>query len=232
MKIRKLLVLFVAVTMLLSSALSMSACGFSQRKAYNASKNAFEKTTEAYLLVNQFSKDIYEAWRMGINERSSFDDEEELEAFADELYIDYTSIRLAIGSLLGKSGYVHGDWEKLQRYCYPDSFFSACVAVVSEAYKISGKDNEIASLLNDAKDSMKTLGNKYSDYAYYPDLKDYFSNTLAFFDFCKHPEGSFEQVVQTFNNYRNNARTTFFDLNYIFDDSINGMTEWSESMED
>ena len=74
---------------------------------------------------------------------------------------------------------------------------------------------------------MKELSSDYSDYEHYPALESYFTNTLAFFDFCQNPEGSFEQVVETFNNYRNNAREYFFDLNYIFEDSIGGMKDFT-----
>ena len=73
---------------------------------------------------------------------------------------------------------------------------------------------------------MKQLSSDYSDYEHYPVLKEYFTNTLAYFDFCQHPEGSFEQVVETFNSYRNNAREYFFDLNYVFCDSIGGMKDF------
>ena len=58
------------------------------------------------------------------------------------------------------------------------------------------------------------------------------STTLAFFDFCCNPEGSFEQVKDTFNNYRNTAREYFFDLNYMFGDSIGGMDEYMQSEEE
>ena len=67
---------------------------------------------------------------------------------------------------------------------------------------------------------MKKLSDDYSDYEYYPNLKEYFTNTTAFFGFCLEPEGSFEQVVETFNNYRNDARDYYYDLNYVFEDSI------------
>ena len=78
---------------------------------------------------------------------------------------------------------------------------------------------------------MKGLSDNYSDYEHYPALKGYFTTTMAFYDFCRNPEGSFEQVVETFNNYRNNARESFFDLNYVFNDSIGGMDKYTKSEE-
>ena len=207
--------------LLVIALLAAMLAGCSSPAAYKASKRAFNNTTEAYLLVNQYSKDIYEAWRLGINEKSTYSRESGLQSLSYELYVDAQSLEMAVASLLGKETFSSGDWGRLQdRY---SSFFSACVSVVSEAYVVNGTADEIEALLVDAKSEMKTLGDKYSDYTHYPALKAYFTNTLAFFDFCKNPEGSFEQVVETFNTYRNNARTYFFELNYVFEDSIGGM---------
>lgn len=215
----------IAILLVLVMVLSMAACGtgFNKKKAFDASKEAFSKTTEAYLRVNEYSQDIYEAWFQGVNNKSDFNNDYELGDFADELHIEQKYIEAAIAKLLGKEKFEYGDWTTLQ-YLY-SNFFSACIFVVSEAYVCSGDVDEISALLIEAKTMMKELSDEYSDYEHYPALKSYFTNTLAFFDFCRNPEGSFEQVKETFNTYRNNARVYFFELNYVFEDSIGGMHE-------
>ena len=229
---KKILALVLALLMVVPFV----ACGAKKndKTAFEKSKVAFQKTTEAYLMVNEYSIDLYDAWHIGINEKSRYDDEDELSDFALELGLDIKDMEAAIASLLGKdkyySGYYGGDWETLQS-AY-GSFFSACVNVVSEVYRVNGEVENISDLLIEAKASMKELSDKYSDYENYSSLKTYFTNTLAFFDFCQNPEGSFEQVVETFNNYRNTARTCFFDLNYIFEDSIDGMYKEDEEFEE
>lgn len=189
--------------------------------AYEKSEVAFENITSAYLLINEFSRDIYQAWSIGVYDEYDYNDEFELQYFANELNISSGDIKDAIASLLQKDYYSSGDWKKLQEH-YDDSFFSACVDVVSEAYVVNGQVDKISTLLLDAKNLMKELGSEYSDYVHYPVMKTYYSNTLAFFDFCKNPEGSFQQVIETFNDYRNIERKSFFELNYIFEDSIEG----------
>ena len=57
---------------------------------------------------------------------------------------------------------------------------------------------------------------KYSDYEYYPKLKELLTQVSALLDFCNNPEGSFEQVKDTINNYKNGIRDLTNDLNYIF----------------
>ena len=224
----------ISLILVLAMCLALCACGADKdapsEEAFTNSKKAFDHVTKAYLAANEFSEDIYEAWFQGVNNRKDYDSDSELEDFADEMYIELEYIEMAIANLSGKDAYEYGDWGKLPFY-YNNSYFSAWVSVISEAYKCSGKADEISAELNAAKDLMKQLSDTYSDYEHYPSLKKYFTNTLAFFDFCCNPEGSFEQVKDTFNDYRNTAREYFFDLNYVFGDSIGGMDEYIESEE-
>ena len=224
---------FIALLLAAVMLLGLTACGGNTnnsdeitKKAFENSKEAFRLVTSAYIATNEFSKDIYEAWRLGVNSRKDYDDENDLDDFADEMHISEEYIKQGIASLLGKEAYEYGDWETLP-WLYGGSYFSAWVSVIAEAYTCSGDVAEISSQLNEAKALMKQLGDDYADYEHYPTLKKYFTNTLAFFDFCKDPEGSFDQVVETFNNYRNNAREYFFDLNYVFEDSIGGMDDFA-----
>lgn len=220
---KKMIALILAAVMLLS----MAACGSGDvsKKAFEDSKEAFRLVTNAYLGTNEYSQDIYEAWRLGVNSRKDYDDEKNLSDFADEMHIEEIYIKQAIAKLLFKEEYEYGDWELLP-YMFNGSYFSAWVSVISEAYVCSGDVAEISGQLNEAKNLMKRLGSDYADYEHYPVLKEYFTNTLAFFDFCQNPEGTFDQVVETFNAYRNNAREYFFDLNYVFCDSIGGMEDF------
>ena len=105
-------------------------------------------------------------------------------------------------------------------HIYFSSFFSACVTVVSTAYEINGTADEIRSLLEDASEQIQKLSKKHGDSEHYPNLKEYFTNTIAFFEFCMNPEGSFEQVVETFNAYRNTGRECYYKLHYVFGDSL------------
>jgi hypothetical protein len=222
---KKIIAMLLAAAMLLS----LAACGNGSSKiseeAFENSREAFRLVTNAYLNTNEYSQDIYEAWRLGVNNRKAYDEDKELDDFIDEMHIDGIYIKQAIAKLLYKESYEYGDW-KLLPYAYNGSYFSAWVSVISEAYVCSGDVEKISEQLNSAKALMKDLGDEYSDYEHYPSLKKYFTNTLAFFDFCQNPEGSFEQVVETFNTYRNNAREYFFDLNYVFGDSIGGMDDF------
>ena len=99
-----------------------------------------------------------------------------------------------------------------------DDGFSGYVYLVIYAYEAKGICAEISTSLDAAKEQMKTMSKDYSDYEHYPNLKGYYTTTQAFFDYCQKPTGSFEQAVTTIENYRNEARDYYYDLEYVFED--------------
>ncbi len=99
-----------------------------------------------------------------------------------------------------------------------DDGFSGYVYLVVNAYAAKGTYEEITSILDAAKEQMKTMSKDYSDYEHYPNLKGYYTTTQAFFDYCQKPTGTFEQAVTTIEDYRNEARDYYYDLEYIFED--------------
>lgn len=44
------------------------------------------------------------------------------------------------------------------------------------------------------------MGDKYTDYEYYPKLKEYYSKVCSYYEFVKSPTGSFNQLQGTVND--------------------------------
>lgn len=220
-----------AIIILLAFALMLSttACGGSggSKKAFEASKAAYENVDSAYTVVEQFGDDIYEAWRMGIYDDDESDfglaylaknlnlSQQELEAGAAHFLYEDEWDSLSESEQKEKSSQGEAIFTLLQYSV--ESVFSLCVNIVTHAYIVSGKTDEIKSLLDTAKGQMRDLSEKYSDYEHYPALKGFYTTTSSFFDFCTNPTGSFEQVKTTVDDYRNKARDYKSDLSYIFD---------------
>lgn len=223
----KKLFTFSLVTTLI---LSLASCGGGKtKKAFEASKAAYQNVNAAYEISEVFGSDIYEAWRLGI-----YDDEEIIDEgcsyLAKELHLSKDELEegaaYTIASLSGD------DWEtctnedknkykKMVDYMFKlmeDDLFSWCVEVVSNSYIANGKTAEAQEYLDAAKGQMKDLSENYSDYEHYPALKGYYTTTSSFFDFCQNPTGSFEQLKTTIENYKTDARDFNADLDYIFED--------------
>lgn len=217
---KKLLVLSLAMVM----AILLVACG--GQKAFDTSKVAYEKVDTAYKITEEMASDMYEAWRMGIYD----DDKISVEYLASELNISEAELTegivYALYSLSPETTYEEAseeDKEVLRESAdyyfllFEDDLFSACVEAVIGAYTVNGKVEEAQVALDEAKGYMKELSDKYSDYEHYPNLKGYYTTTSSFFDFCQNPSGSFEQVKDTINDYKNEARDYSSDLDYIFE---------------
>lgn len=220
----------VSLILVLALALSLCACGNSNKKAFEASKEAYDNIDIAYEITDQFGSDVYEAWRLGI-----YEDEEILDDGAAYLA---TELNLTEDEIIDGVAYVIAvdvydeDWDSLteeekESYrgysdiafgLFEDELFSFCVMVVSSAYIANGEVEKAQTALDAAKAQMKELSENYSDYEHYPNLKGYYTTTSSFFDFCQNPTGSFEQVKTTVNDYRNEARDYISDLDYIFEE--------------
>lgn len=210
--------------------LSLTACGGGKnKKAFEASKAAYDNVNAAYEITADFGSDIYEAWRLGI-----YDDDEVMSDgcayLAKELHISEDEI--AAGVAYSIAEFSNQEWDELSEedkdnyiskadYAFKlmeDDLFSWCVTVVSNAYIANGKAEEAQNYLTEAKAQMKDLSENYSDYEHYPALKGYYTTTSSFFDFCQNPTGSFEQLKTTIEDYKTTARDYNADLDYIFED--------------
>lgn len=227
---RKIVNLLLIVAMMTC----LCACG-SNEKAYNASKDAYNNITVAYEISEQFGEDIYEAWRMGIYD----DDKISVKYLAKELNLTEEELTEGIVnelfSIIPKEGYADLTGEEKEEFeegireafreepdayfqMFESDLFSACVRAVTSAYDANGKAGEAQQALEEAKKQMRELSEKYSDYEHYPNLKGYYTTTSSLLDFCQNPTGSFEQIKETINDYRNEARDYASDLDYIFEE--------------
>ena len=215
----------IALLLIVAISVTFAACGGGEKKAFEASKAAYDNIDIAYEITEQFGSDIYEAWRLGIYDKDEILDDGAAH-LASELSLSVDEIRS------GAAYFVYKDeWETMSEeekeekinnadlyFSYmKDDLFSFCVMIVSNAYVLNGKIETAQTALDAAKAQMKELSSEYSDYEHYPNLKGYFTTTSSFFDFCQNPTGSFEQIKQTVNDYKNEARDFISDLDYIFE---------------
>ncbi len=215
------------VTLLISGmlVLSLTACSSGNKKAFEASKEAYNNINTAYEITENFGSDIYEAWRLAIYEKDEVLDggtaylSSELSLSEEELNdgVAYMTLEDEWENATEEQKSAARDSADLYFSLFEDDLFSYCVILVTNAYKANGKVSEAETVLEEAKEQMKTLSEKYSDYEHYPNLKGYYTTTSSFFDFCENPTGSFEQIKTTINDYKNEARDYINDLDYIFE---------------
>ena len=231
---KKIALVFLTLAMCFSMCACSGSSGTSEaptKTAFDISKEAYDKVSGAYEITDKFASDIYEAWRLGIYEKDSITSKGNRylagELSLSEAELD-AGLEYTVASLLYEKEWdelTDSEKEACQNYgdtvfysIMKDSLFTVCTMVVSNAYKANGKTGEAEATLNDAKALMKQLSENYSDYEHYPNLKGFYTTTSSFFDFCKEPSGSFEQVKDTLNDYRKEARDYKSDLDYIFEE--------------
>jgi len=211
----------------------LCACEDKEKKAYELSKRAYECLTLAYELTDQYGSDIYNAWKAGIYDEDellasgstgnayhlSYEVDLSIEDIKDSIaYIWATFVGDDWDSLSEEEKAEYYDQEDLLFFLFCDSLFSACVEIINSGYRLNGTTAQIQAYLDEAKSLMRELSDKYSDYKHYPNLKGYYTTVLSYFEFCESPDGSFSQLQDTLNDYRNDARDFASDLSFVFED--------------
>ena len=218
----------ISLLMVTALCISLAACG-GNKKAFSISKSAYENIEIAYDITEQFGSDLYEAWRLGIyNEDDILDDG--VSFLASELSLSEEELSQGIAYVVADM--VGEDWNTIPEdtktalvesadsliEIMKDELFSFCALAVSGAYATNGEAEKAQDASLEAKANMKELSEAYSDYEHYPNLKGYYTTTSAYFEFCQNPTGSFEQVKDTINKYKNEARDYKNDLDFIFEE--------------
>lgn len=206
---------------------SSNSNSISDEEVFSISQQAYNDLTEAFNLTSTYGADIYNAWYEGIFNSENLS----VSYLSSKTSLSEEDVKngVAASSLGGADAYEQASEEERSEAqegaddlldfigaLGGDYAYSSAVGSVVSAYRVNGTSDEIASLLSDAKEALRTISDEYSDYEYYPTLKDYYSAVNAYFDFCENPTGSFQQLADTRNDYENDAREYQNDLDFVF----------------
>ena len=229
----------ISLILVLVMCLSMFACGKNQsdKEIFEISKTAYVNICKAYEMTDIISRDLYEGWRIGVKEgKELLNSGNCAEYLTRKMDLTEDELREGIAYLYisTKSQGVDYDWEdateedkeKFRAYDYSlfnyynnngKVMFSSIIWAVQDAYIVKGDTAKIKEHLDLAKASMRELSEKYSDYEHYPNLKNFYTETCAFFDFCMDCTGvTFDQAAITIKDYRDNGRNYKNDLDFVF----------------
>lgn len=91
-----------------------------------------------------------------------------------------------------------------------------CVYAIQDAYDMKGSFSEIQECLNGLKDKIKQLNADYPDFEAFEDLKNIYTQTSGYYEFCMDPKGNLIQAMNTINDYRNSVKASMTELDFIF----------------
>jgi len=208
---------------------------------FELSKAAYIKICEAYEITEDFAFDTYEGWRVGATEEKALLSADNCaEYLTRKMKLTEDEFRDGIAyQLISTNSTIDGvrieyDWESateenksylrsldsafLKSYKRQSNthVFDGVLYAVKNAYIAKGDTEKAKALLEEAKVLMQEVSEKYADYEYYPNLKDFYSTTDSLFDYCMSPKGSFEQAKTSIADYRDAIRGYQSDLDFVF----------------
>ena len=177
--------------------------------------NAYNFLTDAHETCINVMDSVYGAWYFAIYKARDYSSTQScFNAFCSKAKLDYNIALDALNTVLKSMGYSNPTGTQQLAGLRT---FSVTVAVVKLVFQNDETYESIDLCLEYAKDSLKSVTNKYSDYTGYPVLKSYYSEVSAYAEFCKEPTGSFEQLQTTIDSYETNLRNYKNDLSFIFE---------------
>lgn len=213
----------------------------SSTEAFNLCALAYKNISEASLIVKDIGTDVYNAWNIGVQK----DDNISLWSLSDEMFtLTEEDLCLGIAYLTNINVWdTMTDEQKEQQSSYTvasrifasavedsDSVFSLCVHIVVGAFTAKGTIGEVEKKLENPKNTIKKLSEKFPDYVHYAAIKGYYDKVASYLNYCKEPTGSFEQLTVTNEGYETTIRDFRSSLEYYFEDF--SYTEESEEESD
>lgn len=226
---------------------SLLGCN-SNKKAFNISEDLYDNLNTAYNITDSLASDIYDVWFLVIYDEDeiasggceylasnlgvSEDAVKDAVAYAaNGQFVDFSnSWHMAEGSTEFQSK--KDSWDEMTEdekneyrniadrliENHVDDRLNFCVDIVYGLYSIDDSIEVAQSSLNQAREQLKELSEKYSDYEFYPALREYYTTTNSFFEYSTNVSGTFEQAQTTINDYRNEVRDHKSDLEFMFDE--------------
>ena len=93
-----------------------------------------------------------------------------------------------------------------------------CSLFVIGSYAVNKQISEAETALDNAKAIMKQLSNEYSNYEHYPSLKEYYTTTSDFYDFCLTLNADVKQFGTTMDEYKDDAKKYRNEIEFVFEE--------------
>lgn len=193
-------------------------------QARNTLEAAYDELSKAYDIADRFGSDLYEAWRVGIQDKEQFKGANlngSLKFLASNLFLSYDD--LLEGACCAYSDMWGGDWnekpdEDKQKirdtiatgtlfYFSQNNIYVSCVNCVRFGYELNGSTAEADECIMKAGTAIASIDKSLVDERLLDSFEELKSSLLSLLEFCMEPTGSFNQCGETINDYRNTIRS-------------------------
>lgn len=205
------------------------------KKAFEASKLAYEYMNTAYDITEAMGSDLYNGLQRIISIKSVSQMGNAIDTLSEEcLNLSEEEIKTGLGYSLAKYKY-NAVWDDLsadekneyfkmaEEYAYSNETRGENVLFITawtiiHAHELNGDSDAAANCLQDAKTQMQEISDKYADYKQYPNLKGYYTTVSSYYDAIVNFRMSFDEYKENYTGYRKDARDYRNDLDFIFVD--------------
>lgn len=181
-------------------------------------KQIFDKLCGIRVILDIQANGVYEAWYFSIY-RADDDDylfnvNKAISDFANATGIPTASVNKIINTTFKDYIAQYGDLAKLAAL----ETSSFAVGIVTTTHQDSGLNAKNEEVFEEVKNLLKEMDSQYEEETLYSVLKDYYTNTVAYYEFITAPDGSFSQLSSNLKGYTSQIDENRQDLAFIYED--------------
>ncbi len=181
-------------------------------------KIIYDKLNAINSISSQQASSVYDAWYFAIYEADDSDYilnvDRAIQVFASSVGLKKDVIIEAIDQYLDSIGQTNSDIARLAVL----RTNSGAISTVLIAYDNTGINEVVDSDFAEVKALLKEMDSTYENETYYSTLKEYYSDSLAYYNFVISPSGSFNQLSTTLNSHTDKLTEHKNDLSFIYED--------------
>ena len=189
-----------------------------ETEQFNSGKTVYDKLNAINSISATMASSIYDAWYFAIYEYddySAWNTEKAITDFAVDVGLKREVVVEAIDQYLTGLGYT-SITETLRLAVLGTN--SGAINTVLIAYENTGITKVIDENFATVKSLLKDMSSDYEEITYYSTLKDYYSDSLAYYNFVTSPSGSFSQLATTLNGHTSKLVEHKNDLSFIYEE--------------
>jgi hypothetical protein len=181
-------------------------------------KIIYDKLNAINSISSQQASSVYDAWYFAIYEADDsgyiLNVDRAIQDFASSVGLKKDVIIEAIDQYLDSIGQTNSDIARLAVL----RTNSGAISTVLIAYDNTGINEVVESNFAEVKALLKEMDSTYENETCYSTLKEYFSDSLAYYNFVISPTGSFSQLSTTLNGHTSKLTEHKNDLSFVYED--------------
>lgn len=230
----------VSTVLVICCILTTAGCSNGKKEAAKVYVGEiYDELKAVYENVDVIAGDVYQAWAVAISQKKTMQSEP-IDCLVKNTHLSAEDIEDGVGLALAaaispdkKDEYFEDYMSKTAeekrelREVWDKSTYTTifnmvnpltdfCVFVIQDSYYLNGSVAAVQEKMDTIKEKLKDLEEKYPDCEGLDELKNIYTQTNVYFEFCTNPSGTILTAMKQRSEYQDAVKKSIAELDYMF----------------